>query len=115
MNTPSFYCENCSREVAAGLDVCPGCGQEFSSVRCPSCGFAGEPELFKESCPECGYSGKAKEDEDSGRNLYIVKSNNTEYRKNIRSEKQLPSWLYKILIGFMVIIIIFLVRFYFQL
>ena len=115
MESPSFYCEHCGRKVSSGLDVCPGCGQEFSSVRCPACGFTGDPELFKEMCPECGYIGKAKEDEDTGRNLYIVKSNNAEYRRNKRSEKQLPSWLYKVLIGVMVIIIVSLIRIYFLL
>lgn len=115
MNTPFFYCENCSRKVSSDMNVCPGCGQEFSSVRCPSCGFTGAPELFKESCPECGYVGKSKEDENPGRNLYIVKSGNTGSMGNIQNKNHLPSWLYKILIGILVIVIIYLVRVYFLL
>lgn len=112
MNTPSFFCENCSREVSSGMDICPGCGQEFSSVRCPSCGFSGKPKLFIECCPECGYVGNAKENEDPGRNLYIVKSGNAESLENVQYKNHLPSWLYKILIGIMVIIIVSLIRVY---
>ncbi len=115
MNTPSFYCENCSREVSSGLDVCPGCGLEFSSVRCPSCGFMGKPELFKESCPECGYIGADIVDKDPGSNFYIVKPNSDESRGSKRSEKQLPSWVYKVFIGGMIIIIVSLIRIYFLL
>ena len=115
MSTPSFYCENCSREVSSGLDVCPGCGQDFSSVRCPSCGFTGEAELFKESCPECGYIGKDIVVKDPGNNFYIVKTGNDKSGWSKRSEKQLPSWLYMVLIRFMIIIIISLIWIYFLL
>lgn len=115
MKTPSFFCENCNREVSYGMNVCPGCGQEFSSVRCPVCGFTGAPELFKKSCPRCGYAGTDIVDKDPDRNFYIVKSESDKTKSGKRSEKHLPSWLYKVLIGILVIIIIYLTRVYFLL
>ena len=113
MSTPSFYCENCNREVSSGLVICPGCGQEFSSVRCPSCGFTGKPELFKKSCPECGYVGEDVIDKTPDSKL--VKSESNESKNSRKSGNHLPSWLYKVLIGILVIIIIYLVRVYFLL
>jgi hypothetical protein len=113
MNTPFFYCENCSREVSSGMNVCPGCGQEFSSVRCPSCGFTGAPELFKKSCPRCGYVGEDVIDKTPGSKL--VKSESNESKNSRKSGNHLPSWLYRLLIGILVIIIIYLVRVYFLL
>ena len=115
MNTPSFFCENCGREVSDRMEVCPGCGQEFSSVRCPTCGFTGKPELFKKSCPECGYVGKEVIDKTRGIKLNKVKPGSTESQRSKNSENHLPSWLYKVLIGILVIIIIYLVRVYFLL
>ncbi|MCK5197101.1 MAG: zinc-ribbon domain-containing protein [Spirochaetales bacterium] len=113
MNTPSFFCENCGREVSDRMEVCPGCGQEFSSVRCPTCGFTGKPELFKKSCPECGYVGEDVIDKTRGSKL--VKSESNEFKNSRESENHLPYWLYKVLIGILVIIIIYLVRVYFLL
>jgi len=94
MSKPSFYCENCGREVPPGLDVCPGCGEAFSSVRCPSCGFTGVPELFKKSCPRCGYMGE-------------------EVNINTKTKEYLPAWVYRVLIGALLILIICLIRVYF--
>lgn len=115
MNTPFFYCENCSREVSSGMNVCPGCGQEFSSVRCPSCGFTGAPELFKKSCPECGYVGENVIDETSGSKQYRAKPGSNDSKSSKNSENHLPAWLYRILIGILAIIIIYLVMVYFLL
>ena len=53
---PHFFCENCGAEVPRDAKTCPGCGRYFSSVLCPSCGFAGEEALFRNGCPVCGYS-----------------------------------------------------------
>jgi len=115
MSIPSFYCENCSREVSSGMTVCPGCGQEFSSVRCPACGFTGAPELFIKSCPECGYVGEEVIDKTPGTKLYLVKPENKDSKSSKNSENHLPPWLYRVLIGILVIIIIYLVRVYFLL
>jgi predicted RNA-binding Zn-ribbon protein involved in translation (DUF1610 family) len=60
---PKFFCDNCGWEVASDEKTCPHCGRYFSSIRCPSCGFVGDEELFNNGCPKCGYSaapGKAK-------------------------------------------------------
>lgn len=53
---PRFFCDNCGREVGSETRSCPGCARFFASVRCPSCGFAGEDKLFLKGCPSCGYS-----------------------------------------------------------
>jgi predicted RNA-binding Zn-ribbon protein involved in translation (DUF1610 family) len=50
-----FFCENCGAEVTAGAASCPRCHRVFSSVRCPKCGFMGEPADFRSGCPTCGY------------------------------------------------------------
>ncbi|MDA3941093.1 MAG: hypothetical protein PF693_17585 [Spirochaetia bacterium] len=107
VNDPSFYCENCGRKVSSAMDICPGCGQEFSKVRCPSCGFTGEDTLFKVKCPKCGYSGVLNNNIHLGLELYDEKSK--------EKGKQLPVWLYRVLIGIMVIVIIGLFRVYFLL
>jgi rRNA maturation protein Nop10 len=36
--------------------ACPHCGRYFASVRCPSCGFTGDENTFRNGCPSCGYS-----------------------------------------------------------
>ncbi len=104
MQKPSFYCENCGREVPSNMETCPGCGQDFSSVRCPSCGFTGESDLFKKSCPECGYSGEEVLDgtPDPG------KAKNYSLSRN-----PFPLWVYKVLIGALLILIIYLIGVYF--
>ncbi|MCL2067006.1 MAG: zinc ribbon domain-containing protein [Treponema sp.] len=53
---PRFFCDNCGSEVVKNAKACPRCGRFFSSVRCPSCGFSGEDDLFLRGCPSCGYS-----------------------------------------------------------
>ena len=107
MSKPSFYCENCGRDVAAGMDTCPGCGQEFDSVLCPSCGFKGASKLFKQNCPNCGYSGFDTDCIQTDMDLCSV-----EQKKRV---KQLPVWFYRVLIGFLVVIIVGLIRLYFLL
>lgn len=54
--SPKFFCEHCGAEVGRDEKSCRRCGRFFSSVRCPSCGFAGREDLFAEGCPVCGYS-----------------------------------------------------------
>ena len=115
MKTPSFFCENCSREVSSDMNVCPGCGQEFSSVRCPACGFTGAPELFKNSCPLCAYVGVDVIDKTPGTKLYVTKFEGNDFKSSRKSQNHLPPWLYRVLIGILVIIIIYLIRVYFLL
>ena len=96
MAVPSFYCENCGKEVSSRLDSCPGCGQKFYLVRCPSCGFTDVSESFRNSCPNCGYTGIS----------------DNESADNRGSKKQFPPWLYKLLIGLLSLVLIGLVRIY---
>lgn len=56
MKRPRYFCEHCGAEVGRDASVCPKCGRFFSSVKCPRCGFSGEPFLFRNGCPTCGYS-----------------------------------------------------------
>lgn len=56
MKRPRYFCEHCGAEVGRDASVCPKCGRFFSSVKCPRCGFSGEPFLFRAGCPSCGYS-----------------------------------------------------------
>ena len=57
-----FFCDNCGTQVKKNETRCPKCGRYFRSVKCPSCGLSGSPELFNDGCPSCGY---AKENFDS--------------------------------------------------
>ena len=53
---PRFFCDNCGYEVGSDAKACQGCGRYFASVRCPSCNFTGDDQLFLKGCPSCGYS-----------------------------------------------------------
>jgi len=99
MKEPSFYCENCGREVSSGLESCPGCGQKFYSVLCPSCGFTGDSKLFGENCPNCGYVGSVK----------------PSIEIKINQKKQIPSWIYKLIIIILAVVLFVLLRIYFLL
>ena len=104
MKSPFFYCENCGREVNSNLNTCPGCGEKFISVRCPSCGYTGNAELFKKNCPNCGYTGDIKE-----------KVSKDKCMKAVKSTKLLSSRGYIIIILFMMGLIALLLRLYFKL
>ncbi len=53
---PKYFCENCGEEVAANARFCPHCGKFFAAVRCPSCGYMGSINDFKNGCPRCHYA-----------------------------------------------------------
>ncbi|MCL1818242.1 MAG: hypothetical protein FWG35_04870 [Spirochaetaceae bacterium] len=57
--TPTFYCENCGKEVSANDKVCPGCAKFFTDVRCPRCNHSGDVDEFSIGCPKCGYLNPA--------------------------------------------------------
>lgn len=57
----AFFCEKCGTAVSRDAGKCPNCGRYFTSVRCPSCGFTGQADLFAEGCPLCGYRISGKE------------------------------------------------------
>ncbi|MDR1178146.1 MAG: zinc ribbon domain-containing protein [Spirochaetaceae bacterium] len=56
MKRARFFCEHCGAEVGRNAKQCPKCGNFFSSILCPSCGFSGGEFLFDKGCPVCGYS-----------------------------------------------------------
>jgi len=114
MKDPSFYCENCGKKVNSKLNICPGCGEEFISVRCPSCGFTGKVELFNKNCPSCGYAGDNVIDSFQDSMARTTKPVNRDIKMGSNSKK-LPVWLYRVLIGFLVVIIVGLFRLYFLL
>jgi len=53
---PRFYCDNCENEVGDDVKVCPFCGRNFISIRCPNCSYSGPDRMFQNGCPMCGYS-----------------------------------------------------------
>lgn len=93
---PSFYCENCGKEVPAEVPSCPYCGKRFFSVKCPVCSYSGPASEFIEGCPSCGYLGLPKETATDG-------------------GKHLPRWVYQILLVFMLAALGILVRIYLNL
>ncbi|HAK45129.1 MAG TPA: hypothetical protein DCO79_04305 [Spirochaeta sp.] len=64
-----FYCDNCGTKVSKNAAKCPKCGRFFKSVRCPSCGLTGSPDIFVNGCPSCGYAG---ENSNEGFNFYDI-------------------------------------------
>ncbi len=56
MKKPHFFCDFCGKEVPGAAKTCPFCAKNFTSVRCPRCGFTAMANKFKFGCPTCGYS-----------------------------------------------------------
>lgn len=50
-----FFCDSCGAAVGARADRCPACGKVFAAVRCPQCGYEGNPSEFGRGCSVCGY------------------------------------------------------------
>ncbi len=115
MKAPSFYCENCGRAVNPNLNICPGCGEKFISVRCPSCGFTGNAELFKKNCPGCGYVGDNVIDGFQDSMSHTAKPVNLDIKIGSNSKKHLSLWIYRVLIAALIVVIIYLIRIYFLL
>ena len=93
---PRFICEICDTEVPQDAKSCPECGARFSSVRCPSCDFIGEEELFKDGCPTCGYSALPGQEADAKNAASVPKkarpSRNS--RRSSRPADALSLWVY---------------------
>ena len=115
MKDPSFYCENCGKKVNSKLNICPGCGEEFISVRCPSCGFTGNAELFKKNCPSCGYAGDNVIDSFQDSMARTTKPVNRDIKIGSNSKKFLSLWIYRVLIAALIVVTIYLIRIYFLL
>jgi len=58
---PRFFCDNCGYEVGDNVKVCPYCGRNFVSIRCPVCDYSGPDRMFQSGCPMCGYSAPPPE------------------------------------------------------
>ena len=108
MGDPPFFCEKCGQKVRSDQNVCSGCGEKFYSVRCPSCGFSGSSELFKKNCPTCGYPNT----ETSSHNTDLTEFVKTSSNKKKHHAGLLPPLVYKGLIGALVVLLIFLIRYY---
>ena len=91
---PRFICETCDTEVPKDAKVCPECGSRFSSVRCPSCEFIGEEELFKEGCPNCGYSALTGEEAETKSAAPKKTRPPRNSRENYVPASALPLWVY---------------------
>jgi len=79
--SPRFFCESCNAEVPRDAKNCPKCGRYFASVRCPSCDFIGEEDLFKGGCPACGYSSAPS-------------TGDLRFPESKKSAGPLPLWVY---------------------
>ena len=102
-----FYCDNCGTKVSRDTVKCPKCGRFFKSVRCPSCGLTGSPDLFVNGCPSCGY---AEEKKNSGFDYYDIDEKGGGRRSSGKSEpKFFSDRFYKRAIPILIIVIILLV------
>ena len=91
--SPHFFCESCGAEVPRDAKSCPGCGRFFSSVLCPSCGFAGEESLFRGGCPNCGYSSGVNP-WDTARGAGSEYGRGLDFPESKKPSGPLPIWLY---------------------
>jgi RNA polymerase subunit RPABC4/transcription elongation factor Spt4 len=92
-----FFCDKCGYEVDQDAKNCPGCGRNFSSVKCPACKFVGSAALFGDGCPVCGYSASKNADakQQSAQNVRekSIKSQ-TETQFPHYQHGSLPIWIY---------------------
>lgn len=100
-----FYCENCGKEVEESHDICPHCGAFFTAIKCPKCGFRGKLHQFDHGCPRCGYLSERDFEE-------IRQVDLGETRK---PRKPLPTWLFLLILGIMLLSFFILSRIYVQL
>lgn len=56
-NQTMYICGKCAFEVDREAKICPNCHANLSNIKCPYCGYVGEPERFRQDrCPRCGKS-----------------------------------------------------------
>ena len=99
---PKFFCEYCGTEVRQNDKVCPHCGRFFASVKCPSCGFAGDSKIFKNGCPVCGYAVKTDDMVSTGDTRRIRDSLK---RKRGTATDPLPWWMYVLSFGLLIAVL----------
>ena len=88
---PKFFCEYCGTEVRQNDKVCPHCGRFFASVKCPSCGFAGDSRAFRSGCPVCGYAVNTDDAARQGETRHV---RGTGQKKRGSATDPLPWWIY---------------------
>jgi uncharacterized membrane protein YvbJ len=101
-----FVCEKCGNAVRRNATVCDFCGQVFSGIKCPRCGFSGDADLFSDGCPVCGFTGSfGAEKADKNRE---PKKTKLSYVTPKKEKKMLPLFIYRILgiIAFILIVIL---------
>jgi len=84
---PLFFCDNCNYEVGDNIKVCPYCGRNFVSVRCPVCDYSGPDRMFQSGCPLCGYSAPSQP------KIYNPKKTKS-HKEPLQAAKPLPFWTY---------------------
>jgi predicted RNA-binding Zn-ribbon protein involved in translation (DUF1610 family) len=107
MKGAHFFCENCGAEVARDAKRCQTCGKFFSSIRCPSCGFAGEEFLFDQGCPVCGYSAPENAGQGAAKSAAFGAS-----RRTGKAAGALPWWVYALTA--LAVSLVFVVFFWFS-
>jgi len=101
---PRFFCNHCGYEVASDVRVCPYCGRNFVSVRCPACDYSGPDKMFQNGCPLCGYSTPPPPKNQKTPKIKTPRSGR-------RSSEPLPFWTY--IITFIVILVLIALFSYF--
>ena len=94
---PRFFCESCNAEVPLDAKICPKCGKNFASVRCPFCDFIGEAEEFRGGCPTCGHVLTGIPGSDSSPSPKKKKKPRSNFRKEKKppgATGSLPLWVY---------------------
>ena len=100
---PKYFCENCGEEVAANARFCPHCGKFFAAVRCPSCGYMGSVNDFKNGCPRCHYAMSQEDIYGPGQVPSFLQEKNTKKAKKPKKQRSraarknsssdVPTWL----------------------
>ncbi len=98
---PKFFCEYCGTEVRQNDKVCPHCGRFFASVKCPSCGFAGDSRAFRNGCPVCGYAVKTDDASRTGSTHQVQKR---PLGKRSSATDPLPWWIYVLSFGLLALV-----------
>lgn len=84
---PKYFCENCGEEVAANARFCPHCGKFFAAVRCPSCGYMGSVNDFKNGCPRCHYAMSQEDIYGPGQVPSFLKDKKQKAKKSKKEKK----------------------------
>tara|TARA_B100000614_G_C14090759_1_gene302777 strand:+ start:162 stop:491 length:330 start_codon:yes stop_codon:yes gene_type:complete len=103
-----FYCENCGAEVDERDELCRECGAIFVAIKCPRCGFRGKQHQFVRGCPRCGFLG------DDLRTTGDSRGNGNDADRRTRSarRREMPAWLFWVVLALLATSFIVLARIY---